>query len=278
MRPLTSVGVFKDMQGILITTAACGLVVLVGCNNGVAGNEEEANKLPDVIPMVETYACNYKDGHGTSDLNEVVANWNAWMDGSEGEPYSAWTWTPFYFGSDETYDFVWLGITPDAATLERSHDSWLAKGGEIQAHFNKIASCDTHYNFAATNFIQPPEREDPSSAIVTFTGCDIAEDKTFGDVSPVLDIWAEYVTDIGSVRGMWILRRAYGSGDDENDFKWINSFPNHAALGADYDRMRRGGSDKARELFGGVFKCGITRVYNAETRRIGIDDELYRLN
>jgi len=138
------------MQGILITIAACGLVFLAGCNNGVAKDEEEANRPG--IPMVETYACKYEDGHGPGDLDTVVANWNAWMDTSEAAPYSAWTWTPFYFVSNEVFDFIWLGIAPDAVTLGRGHDNWLANGGEIQAQFNTIFICDAHFNFVATNF------------------------------------------------------------------------------------------------------------------------------
>ena len=256
--------------------AAGCLVFVAGCDNGAAQNEQPTSQ--PITAMVETYSCQYKDGRGPDDLDEVVADWNAWMDSSEAGQYSAWTWTPFYFAPDEQSDFVWFGIAPNAETLESGHDHWLANGRQIQAQFDPVAHCDSHFNFAATNFRQSPDRAGSSGGVVTFTGCDIVEGQSFGDVSFALTTWAAHVTDMGSVRGMWVLRRAYGSGNDEADFRWVNTFPNHAALGADSDRFRTAGDSKARELFGHIFKCGVTRVYNATTRRIGIDDKKYRLD
>lgn len=253
-----------------------GFALLAVCVNGMAQRDVVEPQL--TTAMFETYACHYAEGSGPADLDNVVAEWNEWMQAEAAAQYSAWTWTPFYFGPDETADFVWVGLAPDAETLERGHDRWLAKGERIRVRFDQVARCGTHYNFAATNFKPTPPRPDTAAGVVTLTGCDIAKGKNFSDVTRVLKIWAAYVTDTGSVRGMWVLRRAYGSGDDAADFKWINSFPNLAALGADYDRFRARGDNKAKELFGDVFKCGATSVYSTATMRVGISDQQYKLN
>jgi hypothetical protein len=253
-----------------------GVAILAAGLVGMARSEVAGPPL--TTAMFDTYACQYEAGHGPADLAKVVADWNAWMQTNDAEASSAWTWTPYYFGPDETADFIWVGVATNAETLERGHDQWLAKGGEIKAKFDKVARCDTHFNFAATNFRPTPPRPDAAAGVVTLTGCDIAKGKNFADVTRALKIWTDYVIDAGSVRGMWVLRRAYGSGDDAADFKWINSFPTLAALGADYDRFRTRGDNKARELFGNIFKCGATSVYSTATMRVGISDEQYKLN
>ena len=139
------------MQRTQITIAAWALVVVTGWDSAAAQNQAPTTA------MVETYACKFRDNYGPADLDRVVANWNTWMDEREAEPYSAWTWVPFYFTPEEEHDFVWLGMAPDAATLGRSHDDWLTNGKEIQAQFSEISTCDAHFNFAATSFRQPPE-------------------------------------------------------------------------------------------------------------------------
>jgi hypothetical protein len=271
---MTSSLIRRTSKRAQIAVTLFGLVVATMCGNSMA-QDPSANQL--TTAMFDTYACSYTEGHGPADLDKVVADWNAWMAANEAEQYSAWIWAPFYFAPEDTVDFIWVGVAPDAETLERGHDDGLANGADIGSQLDQVANCDAHFNFAATNFRPAPVR-DSSSGVITFTGCDIAPGKNLGDVTSALKLWTTFVTEMGSVRGMWVLRRAYGSGDYASDFKWINSFPNLAALGADYDRFRTRGGGKSRELFGDIFKCGATTVYSSQTKRIGIIDEQYKIN
>ena len=72
---------------------------------------------------------------------------------------------------------------------------------------------------------------------------------------------------------MWVLWPAYGGGDAEFDFKFVDSFPSYASLGADYDQYGKEGYKKADELFNGLLDCDDARSYVARERRDGIPDE-----
>ena len=257
------------MKRILITLAAGSLVFAAGCDNGAAQDEEAA---PNPVVPVELYACNYNDGMGPADFDGAVANWNAWADEAELNDYTAWTLTKFYFGPDQEFDFVWLGVAPDAKALGRGQDYQAANGADVDAGFAKAVNCNGHSNFAAVQFKAPPDNDDPPSNIVlAFTDCNIAEGKDFGDdVAPAITAWTEFRTGHGSEAGHWVLFPAYGGGGEEFDFKWVTSYANHEAMGADWDQF-----DPAlnSELFDGVLNCDSSRVYNATNRRRSADDQ-----
>jgi hypothetical protein len=249
--------------------ATGSLVAAAGCSNGEAQDEENEAAVP-----VEIYTCNYNDGYGPADLDATAAKWNAWADGRGVTDYTAWTMSPYYFGPDQLFDFIWLGVTPDAKALGRAQDNWLAHGGEVAAEFATISTCDAHSNFAAVQFKEPPDREDPSSVVLTFSDCKIAEGKSFGqDIAPALGAWAEYRTGHGSDAGMWVFFPVYGGGGSEFDFKWVVSHANYEALGADYDQYGQAGRHKDRELFADILDCDDARAYNLTNRRQAEEEE-----
>ncbi len=258
------------MKRILIVLATGSLVIAAGCNNGVAQDDEEEEE--DKAVPVEIYACNYNEGRGPADLDAATAQWNTWADGQGLNDYTAWTLTKFYSGPEQEFDFLWLGVSPTAKALGAAQDDWLANGGAVAAEFRRISTCDAHGNFAAVNFKQPPEREDPpDNAVISFSDCNIAEGKSFGDdVAPAISAWTEYRTGTGSEAGHWVLFPVYGGGGEEFDFKWVISHQNHEAQGADWDQYD---PELASELFDGVLDCDSSRVYNATNRRRAVDDK-----
>lgn len=249
----------------LAVAAALALTFWHGCVLG----EEDSDEGSSIFP-VEIYACNFHDGKGAAELDQWVAKWNAWVD-TTGVAYSAWTLTPFYYGPNQTFDFLWLGVSPDAATLGQAHDKWL-QNTSLQAEFSQFGNCNAHGNFAAMNVKQPPDDES-KSFVLNFSDCTIAEGKTFDDVGPALATWAEYRSGHGSESGMWVLWPAYGGGDADFDLKFVDSFPSYASLGADYDQYGKEGYKKADELFNGLLDCDDARSYVARERRDGIPDE-----
>ncbi len=254
----------KAMHRMLMMLVMSVVVVVVACSNAVAQDEEATGAVP-----VELYACSYNDGKGPADLDVAIATWNAWADEAGFEDYSAWTLAPFYFSPTQEFDFLWLGVSPDAKRLGRAQDAYLATGGVAQAAFAEVIDCAAHVNFASLQYKEPPERDNPSNIVITFSDCNMEEGKTFDDVEPALESWAEYRTEHGSNAGMWVFFPAYGGGDAEFDFKWITSHANYEGLGADYDQYSTAGYEKAGELFAGLLDCDESRAYNALTRRRG---------
>jgi hypothetical protein len=251
----------------LVLTVTASLALL-SFSAGVTA-QEDSNEGSSIFP-VEVYTCNYHDGKGSADLDRWVTKWNAWVD-SDPEPYSAWTLTPFYYGDEQDFDFIWLGASPDATALGRAYDKYLGNPA-LNSDFQTFASCDSHSNFAAMNVKQPPD-DDAKSFVINFSDCKIAEGKTFADVEPALKAWSEYRTGHGSQAGMWVLWPAFGGGGADFDFKFVDSYRNYASLGADYDQYGKEGYKKADELFVGVLDCDDARSYIAMERRDGIPDD-----
>lgn len=263
------------MEAMMKCLAACGLLMLAGVSSTVAQEEGEVKgEAPAIVP-VEIYICNFNEAKGPEDLNQWAEKWNAWIDSTSSapEPYSAWTLTPFYFGPDQDFDFIWLGTSPNATALGRAYDNWLNNSGTLQADFNQVATCETHSNFAALPIKEPAEREGTAPFVLSFSDCNVADDKTIDDVMPAMRAWGEYRSAHGSGAGMWVLFPAYGGGGAEFDFKFVVSHRNHEALGADYDQYTQGGYTKAAELFSGVVDCDESRAYNAVWKRDGIPDD-----
>jgi hypothetical protein len=242
---------------------------LAGISNTIA--QEEESEEPSVFPVHIT-VCSYKDGKGQADLDAWFEKFNAWAGFTPSpDGYSAWTLTPYYYGPEQDFDFLWLGTSPTAAALGLGHDTWV-HSAEIWPEFKKIANCVAKSNFATLN-IKEPADVDSTTSVLSFSDCELAEGKSFDDVEPALQAWSEYRAGHGSEAGMWVMWPAYGGGGADYDFKFAVSHPHFASWGVDYDQYVKDGYAKAEELFGGLLDCDESRVYNARQQRDGISDD-----
>ena len=254
------------MKRILITLVSSGFVLAAGLNTAVAQDDDD-----DSAAAVEVFTCNYADGKGPADLDAVIDKWNDWADDNGYEDYSAWTLTPFYAGPDQEFDVIWMGVTETGQGMGVVQDKWIANGGEMGAEFDAVAPCDSHGMFAALQFKDPPDREDPSSVVIAFRDCTINDGKSFADdVAPAIAAWSEFRSSHGSTAGMWVFFPVFGGGGEEYDYKAVTSHANYAEKGADFDNYD---PDKAREIFSGTGDCDSARVYNATNVRMAESDD-----
>ena len=254
------------MNRLLLTLVTSGFAFAGGLSAAVAQDDD------DGAAAVEIYACSYADGKGPADLDKVTAKWNKWADDQGLTDYSAWTLTPFYAGPEQDFDVIWLGVTATGEGMGGVQDMWLAKAGTLDDEFDSVSPCDAHAMFAAVQFKEPPEREDPSSIILDFSDCTIGEGKHFStDVAPALKAWGEFRAGHGSTAGMWAFFPVYGGGGEEFDFKFVVSHGNYSEQGADFDNYDPA---KAREIFpDGLLECDSSRSYIATNRRMAEDDD-----
>ncbi len=229
-------------------------------------HESGEGSMDPAIPA-ELYVCSFNEGHGPDSLDKVVASWNRWADDNDLTDYSAWTLTPFYFGPEQDFDFIWLGASPTAEGMGRAQDRWLSAGGAVAAEFAEISTCNAHGNMATLQFKDPPERDNPGSVVLAFSDCSMHDGVTFDDVAPAIGEWSAYRSEHGSTSGMWVMFPAYGGGGEEFDFKFVAGWQNLAEQGADWDQYSREGWRKAEELFADKLSCDSSRVYVATTRR-----------
>ena len=254
------------MNRLLLTLVTSGFAFAGGLSAAVAQDDD------DGAAAVEIYTCSYADGKGPADLDKVTAKWNKWADDQGLTDYSAWTLTPFYAGPEQDFDVIWLGVTATGEGMGGVQDMWLAKAGTLDDEFDSVSPCDAHAMFAAVQFKEPPEREDPSSIILDFSDCTIGEGKHFStDVAPALKAWGEFRAGHGSTAGMWVFFPVYGGGGEEFDFKFVVSHANYSEQGADFDNYDPA---KAREIFpDGLLECDSSRSYIATNRRMAEDDD-----
>ncbi len=250
------------MKKTSMTSFVAGLVLLAG--SGAALAQDDTFK---VIP-IELFTCNYIDQKGPADLDAVVDKWNMWADQSGVDDYAAWTLTPFYFGSEQTFDVIWIGAGKDGVALGKAQDSYNAENAGLHAAFSEVLSCDGHASYASLNFKAAPEGKTPSDSVMTFSDCKYKDGASFDMLSAAMGEWAQYQSDAGSTAPIFHWYPVYGGGGEEYSFKWLEAYENMAELGADFDRMGNGeGWIVNNRLFSELISCDSSRAYLAKNRR-----------
>jgi hypothetical protein len=257
------------MNKTLLLALASTSFVLVGSPAAFA---QEEDKGPEFTPL-EAFTCNYNDGKGSADLDAAVEKWSAYMDENGADKYLAMTVTPQMHGPD-AFDVGWLGVAPTGELMGQGRDGFRANGGESAAAFADVLDCDSHSQFATMQVKEPPERETPRSLVLSFSDCNVEEGREFSEVFAGMDAWAAYQAENGYNAGTWVLFPAYGSGDEDFDFKVVNAYDNHAGMGRDFDLYGTGGGYvKRREIMGSMLDCDVSRVYDATVHRVISEDD-----
>jgi hypothetical protein len=246
--------------------AVSGLVVLF-IASGNALTQEDAEE-PDLVP-VETFTCDFNDGKGIGDLQEVIDDWNAFMDAKGVDYYYAATITPYYFG-ELAFDIGWLGAWTDGSKMGSGTDMWLTEGSELDGRFAEVLNCKSHSNFVSMNVKRGPEDEDESdrSFVMSFANCSIMDGKTFDDYMAAQEAWNAYQDGHGFTNSAWLMFPIFGETDDSYEFKAIGTNDDYTSFGNDYKLMSEGHWRKSAELFDDVVDCDIPRLYNATTVRV----------
>lgn len=248
----------KTLMMCLVTCLA-----LVAGSGGVVAEEDAMLVIP-----VALLTCSYNENKGPDDLDKVVDKWNKWADKKGIDDYAAWTLTPYYYGPEQKFDFIWLGAGKDAIALGRGQDTYIADNDGIAVAFDEVTICDAHVNFASISYKATPKGATPANTVLTFSDCSYQEGATFDSLSEAMGKWSKHLSDGGSNAGVWHWYPAYGGGQEEFDFKWLESFENLADLGADYERYGNGrGFETYRELLSDKISCDSSRAYLAESRR-----------
>lgn len=252
------------MKKTLILPVLTGLLCLGGA--GAALADDHGNEWK-VIP-VELFACTFNEGKGPKDLTAAIDKWNEWADKDGLDSYSAWTLTPYYYGPEQEFDFLWLGAGKDAIALGKAQDAYLTEDAGLRAGFNSAISCNAHVKYASIQFKPPKQGATPGNSVLTFSDCSLKEGASWDAVNAASVEWSKHLSEAGSEAGIWHWYPAYGGGDEDFDFKWLESHENFAALGADFESYGNGGGYKvAGGLFGELLDCDSNRAYLAKNHR-----------
>jgi hypothetical protein len=250
------------MKTNLISGLMMALLFLAGSTT-VYAQDEGINVIP-----VELFTCSYQEGKGPADLDDVVDKWNAWADKNKNDDYAAWTLTPYYYGPEQEFDFIWLGAGKSAVALGKAQEAFLAENEGLRAAFNEVMACNAHSNFASINFKPAPKGKTPENSVLTFSDCSYKEGGSFSSLSASMADWSKHLEDAGSTTAIFHWYPVYGGGGEAFDFKWLEAHESLATLGADYDSYGNGGGYKTYgRLLSHMIECDSTRVYLAKSRR-----------
>lgn len=250
------------MKKILTLSFIAGLALLAGSGAVVAQDDDIL-----VIP-VELFACKYNDGKGSADLDKVIDKWNAWADKEGIDDYAAWTLTPYYFGSEQDFDVIWLGAGKDAVALGKAQDAYMGEKAGLHAAFNEAISCDAHSNFASIRYKASSKAATPGNSVLAFSDCKFKEGADSAALGAAMGEWSAYLTNAGSETTIFHWYPAYGGGGEKFDFKRIQVYQNFADLGADYERFGNGrGYETHGKLLGHLIDCDSNRAYVTQSRR-----------
>ena len=255
----------------IVMAASSALILCAGAV--LAQVSEEAPELS--FTPVETFTCNFNEGMGPAELEEVISEWNDWMDSEGLTDYFAITiWATFY--GERNFDVGWLGVWPDGESMGSGTDTWLTKGAAVNARFEEVIDCMSHSQFASVQVKEPPEVDmGPGDMFaLTFSNCSMKEDKELSDYLSAQKEWNDYAGEHGFSGGDWIMFPVWGEYvEADYDFKAVSSAPNFSALGADWARYASGHYLKSMELFDDVLDCDSPRVYTAMVVRLMEDDD-----
>ena len=250
------------MKNTFVLSFITGFLLLLGSST-VAAQDGGIHVIP-----VELFTCTYNDGKGSDDLDNVIEKWNAWADEQGMDDYSAWTLTPYYFSSEQKFDVIWLGAGKDAVALGKTQDTYMAESAGLHDAFSEVVSCDAHVNYASINHKAPPDGATSRDGILTFSDCNFKEGATFAALGTAMAGWSQHLSDGGSNAAVFHWYPAYGGGQEEFDFKWLESHESLATLGADYERYGNGGGfEVRRNLLGHLIDCDSIRAYVSKNIR-----------
>lgn len=251
-----------------ITTLACAVTALALLLPVTATAQVSKDGMGKVLP-VELYICNYRSGKGAADLDRAVSRWNAYMDERDTDTYLGMTLTPVFFGTEQDFDLIWMGVFADGNAMGSGLQEYMANGGAVQAAFNAVVDCNAHVLMSSAMYKAPAQTlPDNNAAILTMMDCKLNEGHRYADIKAAEMKWAAYLAESGSPAGFWHWFPTFGGGAADFDYKVTYGYRDMSELGAQYERDANGGGREAsQEIFGDIDECDEARVYAAQVRR-----------
>ncbi len=216
---------------------------------------------------VHVRTCSFKEGKGPADFDRATSDWNRWADEQGFDDYMAITMTPNYHGAD-IFDIAWLGMGATPEGFGASMDTLVAEGGGIMQGFLDVVTCDSHGMWASSEVKAAPRSQPPDNVVIVFRDCKINEGVTFDEIGAAATAWGKFMVENDYPHGEWMWWPVFGGGGAEYDFKIVQGFPNHQAVGQMLEMYGNGGGWRTyQESLGGVAECDDGRVYDGTVRR-----------
>jgi hypothetical protein len=247
-----------------LTTVALAAAATLSVQAAWADNHESDGPT---FNMVHVRTCSFNDGQGFEEFERAIGDWNRWADEQGYDDYMAITMTPNYHGPD-AFDVAWLGMGATAEGFGARMDNYMAEGGDIMQGFLDVVSCDSHGMWASSEVKAASQSQPPDNVVIVFRDCKLNEGVTSDEIGEAAGAWGEFITANGYPNGEWMWWPVFGGGGAEYDFKLVQGFPNHQAVGQMLEMYGNGGGWRTyQESLGSIATCDDGRVYDGTVRR-----------
>ena len=215
---------------------------------------------------MESWACNYVEGKGYSDLMKVAAKWDKWASKNHPAPYDAYVLTPVFATFEEVPESVWLGFSPTSAQLGAIADQWMSEGGDLIDEFNSVVDCGAH-TLSASRAVRAYEKEG-EAGIVQLRSCTANEGVSWGQIAKADQVWADFMTENNLPGGIYRWGAGPGTAKDSKmDFYtvWITDSLEQRGAAIDQFREIEGASETYSNIYGedSLYTCDKARIYYA---------------
>lgn len=245
-----------------------GMTLLAAISfTGIANAQVSADGMGKVLP-VELFACTYREDKDSSDLDDVIERWNAYVDDQNIDSYAAWILTKQFNTDAQAFDLLWMGAYTDFNAMGTGMDMYGESGGEIGAAFAEVIDCPAHLLLSSAMYKAPDGGTTPENSVITMMDCELNEGSRYSDIKGAELKWAEYLAENGHAGGFWHWFPTFGGGDAEFDYKVVNAYANYTELGSALQGFANGGGRAVSQgIFDDIDECDDPRVYDARSVR-----------
>ncbi len=250
------------MRKILISSAAAIVVTF----SGVTTSNAQDDGPPNFVPL-EMQVCNYRDGKGSDDFDAAMEKMVKWMEDNDSAPYAGWQINKWMTGGTQEFDFLFLSAWPDGATMGQDITQYVSTAGDALQAFNEVADCPATLLFGSLTVKTPPENDGQTDGFVlTVSNCTVADGRKTGDAIAAVREYSAYRDANGSAGGTYLWFPVLGGGEEDFDFKLVNSFRSVEAYGNNYQwTVENAAYLKRNELAEGLLECDVARAYVGDT-------------
>ena len=241
--------------------------VLMPVFTALVATATSSSELPPMT-WAEYHACKYNDGQTSDSVAEWTSQWNAWMNESGRDDYSAAVLNPRYRSPPGAIDMLWVGATGSNEAMAVSQSHW--RNSDIYATW---PATDCSISMLATQYPvgpQMPVDVMTDEMVVAYWYCKLEGGATIEDVYVAHSATMNAGAEAGAVQESRIILPRQGVPPQFEQYDFMVSYihPSVAQWGRNVDQVWMAGL-VAREqaLAAKIFQCGSPVVYTGSIVR-----------
>lgn len=226
-----------------------------------------SSELPSMT-WAEYHACKYNVGETSDSVTQWTSQWNAWMNESGREDYSAAVLNPLYRSPPGAIDMLWVGATSSNEAMAVGQSQW--RNSKIYATW---PATDCSISMLATQYsVGPPIPADAvtDEMVVAYWYCNFEGGATIEDVYLAHSATMKAGAEAGAIQESRIIlpRQGVPAQFEQYDFMVSYIHPSMEQWGRNVDQVWMAGLVATEQASAAkIFQCGSPVVYTGSIIR-----------